>query len=153
MVAGSVFSPGCWASLLLLIGAAKAKNRLAFPLYPCCVLVNFQQGRKAGLQLTSRPFFICIDFSSSSHQILFIISAHGSFVVLTQVKGLGLWQQIRSGFGDSAIVCLKMPLMMEDEMDMDDLFGDGAGLSLPSRPPSKELYQRLDELRGSGCCQ
>ncbi|KAN0117358.1 mediator of RNA polymerase-like protein II transcription subunit 16 [Hyaloscypha variabilis] len=46
-----------------------------------------------------------------------------------------------------------MPLMMEDEMDMDDLFGDGAGLSLPSRPPSKELYQRLDELRGSGCCQ
>jgi mediator of RNA polymerase II transcription subunit 16 len=46
-----------------------------------------------------------------------------------------------------------MPLMMEDEMDMDDLFGDGTGLSLPSQPPSKELYQRLDELRGSGCCQ
>lgn len=37
--------------------------------------------------------------------------------------------------------------------DIDDLFGDGAGLSLPSRPPVKELYQRLDELRGSGCCQ
>lgn len=51
-----------------------------------------------------------------------------------------------------------MPLMMEDvenmEVDMDDLFGDGAGLSLPSRPPpSKELHQRIDELRGSGCCQ
>jgi mediator of RNA polymerase II transcription subunit 16 len=46
-----------------------------------------------------------------------------------------------------------MPMMMEDEMDMDDLFGDGAGLSLPSRPPSKELYQRLDDLRGSGCSQ
>ncbi|KAI9644713.1 Mediator of RNA polymerase II transcription subunit 16 [Ciborinia camelliae] len=48
--------------------------------------------------------------------------------------------------------------MMEDvdnmEVDMDDLFGDGAGLSLPSRPPpSKELHQRIDELRGSGCCQ
>ncbi|RAL63790.1 hypothetical protein DID88_003434 [Monilinia fructigena] len=47
---------------------------------------------------------------------------------------------------------------MEDvdnmEVDMDDLFGDGAGLSLPSRPPpSKELHQRIDELRGSGCCQ
>jgi mediator of RNA polymerase II transcription subunit 16 len=46
-----------------------------------------------------------------------------------------------------------MPMMMEDEMDMDDLFGDGAGLSLPSRPPSKELYQRIDDLRGSGCSQ
>ncbi|THV55740.1 hypothetical protein BGAL_0004g00630 [Botrytis galanthina] len=51
-----------------------------------------------------------------------------------------------------------MPLMMEDvdnmEVDMDDLFGDGTGLSLPSRPPpSKELHQRIDELRGSGCCQ
>lgn len=44
-----------------------------------------------------------------------------------------------------------MPLMMDD---MDDLFGDGGGLSLhPSRPPSKELYQRLDELRGTNCCQ
>ncbi len=45
-----------------------------------------------------------------------------------------------------------MPLMMDDEMDMDDLFGDG-GLSLPSRPPTKELHQRLDELRTGGCCQ
>ncbi|ESZ94032.1 hypothetical protein SBOR_5610 [Sclerotinia borealis F-4128] len=46
---------------------------------------------------------------------------------------------------------------MEDvdnmDVDMDDLFGDGTGLSLPSRPPSKELHQRIDELRGSGCCQ
>lgn len=46
-----------------------------------------------------------------------------------------------------------MPLIMEDEMDMDDLFGDGAGLSLPARPPTKEIFQRLDELRASGCCQ
>ncbi|KAH6719322.1 mediator of RNA polymeras-like protein II transcription subunit 16 [Leptodontidium sp. MPI-SDFR-AT-0119] len=46
-----------------------------------------------------------------------------------------------------------MPLMMDDEMNMDDLFGDGGGLSLPSRPPTKELHQRLDELRASGCCQ
>lgn len=37
--------------------------------------------------------------------------------------------------------------------DIDDLFGDGTGLSLPSRPPSKELYQRVDDMRGSGCCQ
>jgi len=43
---------------------------------------------------------------------------------------------------------------MDDEMDMEDLFGpDGGGLSLPTRPPSKELYQRIDELRGGGCCQ
>lgn len=43
--------------------------------------------------------------------------------------------------------------MMDEDMEMDDLFGDGAGLSLPSRPPSKELYQRIDDMRGSGCCQ
>ena len=47
-----------------------------------------------------------------------------------------------------------MPLMMDTDMDIDDLFGDGAALSLPSHPPpSKELLQRIDELRGSGCCQ
>ncbi|KAL2067489.1 hypothetical protein VTL71DRAFT_1914 [Oculimacula yallundae] len=46
-----------------------------------------------------------------------------------------------------------MPMMMDDEMNMDDLFGDGGGLNLPSRPPSKELHQRLDELRAGGCCQ
>ncbi|KAL3428047.1 RNA polymerase II mediator complex subunit sin4-like protein [Phlyctema vagabunda] len=48
-----------------------------------------------------------------------------------------------------------MPLM-EDDMDVDinDLFGDGTDLALPSRPPpAKELHQRIDELRGSGCCQ
>jgi len=57
-----------------------------------------------------------------------------------------------------------MPLMMDepmgmDELQVDDLFGDDAGLSLmdgqslPSRPPTKELRQRIDELRESGCCQ
>ncbi len=48
-----------------------------------------------------------------------------------------------------------MPLMMNDdvELDIDDLFDDGTGLPLPSRPPPKELFQRVDELRGSGCCQ
>jgi mediator of RNA polymerase II transcription subunit 16 len=49
-----------------------------------------------------------------------------------------------------------MPLMMdEDDMDVDinDLFGDGAELSLPVRAPPKELFQRIDELRGSGACQ
>ena len=47
-----------------------------------------------------------------------------------------------------------MPLMMDDDMDIDDLFGDGTALSLPSRPPpSTELIQRIDELRASGCCQ
>jgi mediator of RNA polymerase II transcription subunit 16 len=43
--------------------------------------------------------------------------------------------------------------MMDGEVDIDDLFEDGAALSMPSRPPTKELYQRIDELRGSGCCQ
>lgn len=49
-----------------------------------------------------------------------------------------------------------MPLIMDEDMevDMDDLFGDGADLSLPSRaPPTIELLQRVDELRASGSCQ
>lgn len=48
-----------------------------------------------------------------------------------------------------------MPLMMDEEMDvdMDDLFGDGAGLSLPTRPPARAVYQRIDELRRTGCCR
>lgn len=46
-----------------------------------------------------------------------------------------------------------MPLMMDDDLEMDDLFGDGGGLTLPSQPPSKDLHQRVDEMRGSGSCQ
>lgn len=46
-----------------------------------------------------------------------------------------------------------MPLMMDDEMNVDHLFDDDAILMMPSRPLSRELYQRIDELRGSGCCQ
>lgn len=41
-----------------------------------------------------------------------------------------------------------------DHLDVDDLFGDGVGLTLSNvRAPSKQLYQRLDELRTRGCCQ
>ncbi|KAJ0311911.1 hypothetical protein COL5a_005484 [Colletotrichum fioriniae] len=58
----------------------------------------------------------------------------------------------------------KMPLMLEngmngamqvDQLDVDDLFGDGVGgLSLhTARPPTKQLRQRIDELRTRGCCQ
>ncbi|KAK7449381.1 RNA polymerase II Mediator complex subunit Sin4 [Colletotrichum acutatum] len=58
----------------------------------------------------------------------------------------------------------KMPLMLEngmngamqvDQLDVDDLFGDGVGgLSLhTARPPTKHLRQRIDELRTRGCCQ
>ncbi|POS87746.1 hypothetical protein EPUL_001131 [Erysiphe pulchra] len=46
-----------------------------------------------------------------------------------------------------------MPLMMEADMDIDDLFGDGTGLSFSAQPPTKELFQRIDELRIGGCCQ
>lgn len=50
---------------------------------------------------------------------------------------------------------LAMPLIMDDDMDVDinDLFGDSADMTLPSRPPPKQLFQRVDELRGSGACQ
>ncbi|KAI1386709.1 RNA polymerase II mediator complex subunit Sin4 [Hypoxylon trugodes] len=57
----------------------------------------------------------------------------------------------------------KMPLILDNAMggeamqvdldDVDDLFGDGAPLSLPPRPASKRLRQRLDELSERGCCQ
>lgn len=60
----------------------------------------------------------------------------------------------------------KMPLMLDGAMDgtmdgaipmdlnnVDDLFGDDVGLSLPVRTQSKQLHQRLDELRSRGCCQ
>ncbi|KAF7546627.1 hypothetical protein G7Z17_g8306 [Cylindrodendrum hubeiense] len=51
-----------------------------------------------------------------------------------------------------------MPLILDNPMpvdlnDVDDLFGDGVGLSLPVRPQSKQLHQRMDELRSRGCCQ
>lgn len=53
----------------------------------------------------------------------------------------------------------KMALTIDDEMNvgidnMDDLFGDGSdGLLSEDHPPPKELYQRIEELRSSGCHQ
>ncbi|KAI8958722.1 mediator complex, subunit Med16 [Daldinia sp. FL1419] len=58
---------------------------------------------------------------------------------------------------------VKMPLILDNPMggeamqvdldDVDDLFGDGAPLALPSRSISKRLRQRLDELRERGSYQ
>lgn len=54
-----------------------------------------------------------------------------------------------------------MPMMLEDHMDAlggalpnmeDDLFGDEV-LPMAHRPPSKQLQQRVDELRSRGCCR
>lgn len=54
-----------------------------------------------------------------------------------------------------------MPMMMEDHLDAlggalpsmdDDLFGDEV-LPLATRPPSKQLQKRVDELRSRGCCR
>lgn len=48
-----------------------------------------------------------------------------------------------------------MPLIMEDSIDVDDLFGDPSSLELglPAPQPTKGLAQRLDEMRLLGCCQ
>ncbi|BCS25797.1 mediator of RNA polymerase II transcription subunit 16 [Aspergillus puulaauensis] len=49
-----------------------------------------------------------------------------------------------------------MPLIMEDGINVDDLFGESASLELglpPNTPPAKGLAQRLDEMRLVGCCQ
>ncbi|KAI0877345.1 RNA polymerase II mediator complex subunit Sin4 [Hypoxylon argillaceum] len=54
---------------------------------------------------------------------------------------------------DSAMSGMDQPSMQVDLNAVDDLFGDTDPLSLPSRPPSRRLRRRLDELRGRGCCQ
>lgn len=48
-----------------------------------------------------------------------------------------------------------MPLIMDESLDVDDLFGDPASLDLamPAPQPPKGLAQRLDEMRVLGCCQ
>ncbi|CDM30391.1 Mediator of RNA polymerase II transcription subunit 16 [Penicillium roqueforti FM164] len=48
-----------------------------------------------------------------------------------------------------------MPLIMEDGIDVDDLFGEpnSLELGLPTASPIKGLAQCLDEMRLSGCCQ
>ncbi|CAJ0546019.1 Ff.00g094920.m01.CDS01 [Fusarium sp. VM40] len=51
-----------------------------------------------------------------------------------------------------------MPLMLDNSMPVDlnavdDLFGDGVDLSLPVRVQSKQLQQRMDDIRIRGCCQ
>lgn len=44
--------------------------------------------------------------------------------------------------------------MQVDHLDVDDLFGEDVTLALPNvRAPSKELRQRMDDLRTRGCCQ
>ena len=52
-----------------------------------------------------------------------------------------------------------MALTIDDEMNvdmdnMDDLFGDGSNDLLPEdHSPPKELFERIEELRSSGCHQ
>ncbi|RFU79222.1 mediator of rna polymerase ii transcription subunit 16 [Trichoderma arundinaceum] len=51
-----------------------------------------------------------------------------------------------------------MPLMLDNTVpvdlnDVDDLFGDGVGLSLPDRSHNKPLSLKVDDLRSRGCCQ
>ncbi|KAK2777293.1 mediator complex subunit [Emmonsiellopsis sp. PD_33] len=48
-----------------------------------------------------------------------------------------------------------MPIIMEDTLNVDDLFGDPTSLELgiEAAPAVKGLHQRLDDLRISGCCQ
>ncbi|KAH0491294.1 hypothetical protein TgHK011_002731 [Trichoderma gracile] len=52
----------------------------------------------------------------------------------------------------------KMPLMLDNAVpvdlnDVDDLFGDGVGLSLPDRAHDRSLALKLDDVRSRGCCQ
>ncbi|KAL7912022.1 mediator complex, subunit Med16 [Trichoderma velutinum] len=52
----------------------------------------------------------------------------------------------------------KMPLMLDNTVpvdlnDVDDLFGDGVGLSLPDRSHDRPLSLKVDDVRSRGCCQ
>ncbi|KAF2460799.1 mediator complex subunit 16-domain-containing protein [Lineolata rhizophorae] len=47
-----------------------------------------------------------------------------------------------------------MPMIMDDDHYMDDLFGDSEPVHVqPPAPPIKGLSERLDELQQSACCQ
>ena len=46
-----------------------------------------------------------------------------------------------------------MPFIMDDQLDIDELFADDGALDLPRVPPTKALIQRVEELRNQGCCQ
>lgn len=52
-----------------------------------------------------------------------------------------------------------MPMIMDDGINVDDLFGESASLELglpataPTSNSTKGLAQRLDEMRLLGCCQ
>lgn len=47
-----------------------------------------------------------------------------------------------------------MPLIMDDEPYMDDLFGDDEPVPMvPSAPPIKGLAQVVDEMQETNCCQ
>jgi mediator of RNA polymerase II transcription subunit 16, fungi type len=54
---------------------------------------------------------------------------------------------------DGAMSGMHQNPMQVDLDGVDDLFGDNVPISLPSRPPSRRLRRRLDELRSRGCCQ
>ena len=45
-----------------------------------------------------------------------------------------------------------MPLIMDDGLDMDELFGEEPTITLPPVPTAKGLVQRVEDLRLSGCC-
>jgi mediator of RNA polymerase II transcription subunit 16 len=52
----------------------------------------------------------------------------------------------------------KMPMMLDNSLpvelnDVDDLFGEGVGLSLAVPAQAKQLHQRTDDQRTRGCCQ
>ena len=49
-----------------------------------------------------------------------------------------------------SLISIVMPLIMDDGLD--DLFGDAPPMQLPD-PLPKGLFQRVDELSLSGCCQ
>ena len=45
-----------------------------------------------------------------------------------------------------------MPFIMDDGIDMDDLFGEEPVMTLSPLAPGKGLVQRVEEMRLSSCC-
>ncbi|KAK4242361.1 hypothetical protein C8A03DRAFT_40329 [Achaetomium macrosporum] len=95
----------------------------------------------------------------SAHEMALLLegdpmNVDGAMQGMQGIQGIQGMQGMEGMEGIGAIEGMEGPMALDDV----DLFGDAvmdnALAALPSRPPpSKQLIQRLDELRTRGCCQ
>lgn len=59
----------------------------------------------------------------------------------------------QDGFDPAAAAAALGSQALDHEIDMGDLFGDDAALSIPPQPPARGLAARITELSECGACQ